>query len=77
MSAAAVIVFASAVVFLVGLIMLGVPIAFALIGTAGLGLAIASGTGVASAEMSGAAFNATADYALAVVPLFVLMGSLA
>jgi tripartite ATP-independent transporter DctM subunit len=77
MSFAALLVFIGAVVILIVLILLGVPIAFALIGTSVIGLAVASGAGMAQSALGGAAFNSTADYALAVVPLFVLMGAFA
>jgi tripartite ATP-independent transporter DctM subunit len=64
-------------VLLVALILLGVPIAFALIGASTIGLTVASGAGMSQSALGGAVFNATADYALAVVPLFVLMGTFA
>lgn len=77
MTPLALLIFLGAIVLLVILIIAGVPIAFALIATSVFGLAIAAGTGVAMSALGGAAFNATADYALAVVPLFVLMGAFA
>lgn len=77
MTAAALLVFLGAVLLLVLLIILGVPIAFALIATSVIGLTVAVGSGVAMSALGGASFNATADYALAVVPLFILMGAFA
>ncbi|GAA5153463.1 TRAP transporter large permease [Microbacterium pseudoresistens] len=77
MSAAAFAVFLGAVILLIILICLRVPVAFALIGTSAIGLAVASGMGIAERALGSSAFGSTADYALAVIPLFVLMGAFA
>ena len=61
----------------IALILIGVPIAFVLgfFGIIGLGLEIS--WGMAWGQLKTVAFSATAEYTLAVIPLFILMGNFA
>ena len=66
-----------AVVALLLLLAMGVPVAVAM-GTVGLaGMWVVGGPGLALTQLQTLPYNLGADYAFAVVPLFVLMGNLA
>jgi tripartite ATP-independent transporter DctM subunit len=66
-----------AAVALLALLALGVPVAVAM-GTVGLvGMAVVGGGPLALTQLQTLPFTLAADYAFAVVPLFVLMGSFA
>jgi len=63
------------VVLTIGLIFVGVHIGITLLTTSVLGLWLISGDFSAAASLMGTGpFYATFDFALAVIPLFVLMG---
>ncbi|MGE0486014.1 MAG: TRAP transporter large permease subunit [Gammaproteobacteria bacterium] len=65
----------SAVVVLLVLLAFGTPVAWALLASAGLGLAALKGSAVVAGKALGlAASGAVADYVFGVVPQFVLMG---
>jgi len=75
--ASSVAIFVGVVVLLIALILSEVPVAFALILSATLGILVTKGSGVASSTVGTLPFNSTSSYSLAVVPLYILMGSLA
>lgn len=59
------------------LLLLEVPVAFALVGSGSLGLVMLRGPQVAGATLASIPFQSVASYTLSVVPMFVLMGMLA
>ena len=63
-------------IFILGLVT-GMPIAFVLIGSAFVGLVMLRGFNVAMNALATMPFSKTADVALSVIPLFILMGYLA
>ncbi|WP_342641732.1 TRAP transporter large permease [Rhodoligotrophos ferricapiens] len=65
-----------ALIFLLGLLT-GMPIAFVLLGSAFAGLMMLRGFDVALNALATMPFSKTADVALSVIPLFILMGYLA
>lgn len=68
---------AGAIAALLLLLLLGVPVAISL-GIAGIGgLLLVGGPGLALSQVQNLPYHLTAQYAFAVVPLFVLMGNLA
>ena len=77
MDPSSVAIFVGVVVLLIALILSEVPVAFALILSATLGILVTKGSGVASSTVGTLPFNSTSSYSLAVVPLYILMGSLA
>jgi len=62
---------------LVGLIVLRIPIAYAMILVGGVGMTILSGPDVVLAQLKTLAYGQFSIYDLSVVPMFLLMGSLA
>lgn len=66
-----------AIVLLLVLILLRMPIAFALLLSGTVGILILRGAGVTFSALSGTPFSKTAIYTLSVVPMFLLMGQLA
>jgi C4-dicarboxylate transporter DctM subunit len=66
-----------AVALLLVLLLLRVPIAFALAGAGVLGITLVGGWASAFASLGGTPFTATASYSLVVIPMFILLGSLA
>lgn len=55
----------------------GVPIAFSLLISGGVGLYLGDGLSVTEATLSRVPYSATASYTLVVIPMFMLMGALA
>lgn len=53
-----------------------VPIGLAMLGSGALGITLISGGDIAATVLAAATFNASAKYALVVVPMYVLMGCL-
>ncbi|SDS14455.1 TRAP transporter large permease [Agrococcus carbonis] len=66
-----------ALTVLVALILMAQPIWVALAAAGGIGLLLLDGMDVAASAVGADAFNATASYALVIIPMFVLMGVLA
>lgn len=66
-----------AVVILMALILAEQPIWIALASSGGIGLILLTGTSVAASAVGAAPFNATANYALVIIPMYVLMGTFA
>jgi len=64
------------IILLVILVVLGMPIAFALFSVGSLGLLIWMGPAAMYSQISTVAFGWTYNFGLAVMPLFILMGSL-
>lgn len=77
MDAISMIIFLGVIVVLLVLMALRVPIAIALVGSSFTGLVVAAGFGIGMSSLGNTAFNSTASYSLAVIPLFIMMGSLA
>jgi TRAP-type mannitol/chloroaromatic compound transport system permease large subunit len=59
------------------LLVLEMPVAFALIGSGTVGLVLLRSPSVAGATLASVPFQAAASYTLSVVPMFILMGLLA
>lgn len=62
---------------LIGLIMLRIPIAYAMILVGGVGVALVNGPGLVMNQLKTLAWGQFSIYDLSVVPMFVLMGALA
>jgi tripartite ATP-independent transporter DctM subunit len=58
---------------MIALIALGMPIAFALIATGGLGIYVTLGFPAMVSQLSGTAYRSAANSSLAAIPLFILM----
>lgn len=74
MSAAIIFIIVVAVITLLGLILAEMPIWVALAGSGTLGLLLLSGSNVAWSTLAQVPYGSTANYALVVIPMFVLMG---
>lgn len=61
-------------VALIVLLLIEVPVAFALAGSGTLGLVLLRGPSVAGATLGSVPFNSSASFTLIVVPMFILMG---
>ena len=62
---------------LIGLIIIRVPIAYAMILVGGVGIALLSGPAILLHQLKDLAYSQFSFYDLSVVPMFVLMGALA
>lgn len=68
---------AIAVALLMVLLLLRVPVAFSLAISGVVGITLVGGWAAAFASLGGTTFSATSGYSLAVIPMFILLGSLA
>lgn len=66
-----------AVLILLALLATGVPVAFALAVSGALGIFVFSGSDIASSTLANLPYRSTANAALVIIPMFVLMGILA
>jgi C4-dicarboxylate transporter DctM subunit len=66
-----------ALLLLIGLILLEVPIAFSLLIAGASGLLLMDGSDLVMNTLGSAPFNSTSSYSLAVIPMYIVMGSLA
>lgn len=66
-----------ALIVLLVLIAMQVPIAFALSGSALVGMLLMRGTGIATVSLSSLPYVSTATYVLTVIPMYVLLGVMA
>lgn len=66
-----------AVLILLALLATGIPVAFALAVAGALGIFVLSGSDVASSTLANLPYSSTANAALVIIPMFVLMGILA
>ena len=66
-----------AVLMLLALLATGVPVAFALAVAGALGIFVFSGSDIASSTLANLPYRSTANAALVIIPMFVLMGILA
>lgn len=64
------------IVILLVLILMEVPIAFALAGAGAIGLLLRGGFNFATVTLGTVPYNITVEYALIIIPMFVLMGTL-